>query len=88
MNIVVLGGGRVGSAIVRDLTAVDDFSVTVADVDPVAVDSLLEDGADGMCIDLSIPANVDRAIAGADLVVGAVPGFMGATLAIYTSETP
>lgn len=77
MNIVVLGGGRVGSAIVRDLTAVDDFSVTVADVDPVAVDRLLEDGADGMCIDLSIPANVERAIADADLVVGAVPGFMG-----------
>ena len=77
MNIVVLGGGRVGSAIVRDLTAVDEFSVTVADVDPVTVDRLLEDGADGMCIDLSIPANVERAIADADLVVGAVPGFMG-----------
>jgi saccharopine dehydrogenase-like NADP-dependent oxidoreductase len=77
LNIVVLGGGRVGSAIVRDLTAVDDFSVTVADVDPVAVDRLLEDGADGMCIDLSIPANVQRAIVHADLVVGAVPGFMG-----------
>jgi saccharopine dehydrogenase-like NADP-dependent oxidoreductase len=77
LNIVVLGGGRVGSAIVRDLTAVDDYSVTIADVDPVAVDRLMEDGADGMCIDLSIPANVARAIDHADLVVGAVPGFMG-----------
>lgn len=77
MNIVVLGGGRVGSAIVRDLTAVDDFSVAVADVDPVVVESLLEDGADGMCLDLSDPANVRRAIADADLVVGAVPGFLG-----------
>ena len=77
MNIVVLGGGRVGSAIVRDLTAVDDFSVTIADVDPVVVDRLIEDGADGMCIDLSEPSNVERAIAHADLVVGAVPGFMG-----------
>jgi len=77
LNIVVLGGGRVGSAIVRDLTAVDDFNVTVADVDPVTVENLLEDGADGMCIDLSEPANVARAVAGADLVVGAVPGFMG-----------
>lgn len=66
-----------GSAIVRDLTAVDDFDVTIADVDPVAVDRLLEDGADGMCLDLSDPANIDRAIADADLVVGAVPGFMG-----------
>ncbi|GMV07866.1 MAG: saccharopine dehydrogenase [Gemmatimonadota bacterium] len=66
-----------GSAIVRDLTAVDDFDVTVADVDPVTVERLLEEGADGMCIDLSDPANIDRAIADADLVVGAVPGFMG-----------
>jgi lysine 6-dehydrogenase len=77
LNIVVLGGGRVGGAIVRDLTAVEDFSVTVADVDPVAVDRLMEDGADGMCLDLSDPSNVDRVIADADLVVGAVPGFMG-----------
>lgn len=77
MNIVVLGGGRVGSAIVRDLTAVEDYAVTIADVDPVAVEGLMEDGADGMCLDLSDPANVERAIADADLVVGAVPGFMG-----------
>lgn len=61
----------------RDLTAVDDFDVTIADVDPVTVDRLLEEGADGMCIDLSDPANIERAIADADLVVGAVPGFMG-----------
>jgi len=73
----VLGGGRVGGAIVRDLTANDDFTVAVADVDPVAVDRLMEDGANGMCLDLSEPANVARAIADADLVVGAVPGFMG-----------
>lgn len=51
--------------------------MAVADVDPVAVDRLMEDGADGMCLDLSEPANVERAIADADLVVGAVPGFMG-----------
>jgi lysine 6-dehydrogenase len=74
---VVLGGGRVGGAIVRDLAAQEDFKVTVADVDPVTVDRLLEDGADGMCIDLSDPENVGRAVAEADLVVGAVPGFMG-----------
>lgn len=73
----MLGGGRVGGAIVRDLTAVDDFTVTIADVDPVAVDRLMEDGANGMCLDLSDPSNVARAIADADLVVGAVPGFMG-----------
>lgn len=74
---MVLGGGRVGGAIVRDLAVRDDFKVTVADVDPVTVDRLMEDGADGMCINLSDADNVGRAVQNADLVVGAVPGFMG-----------
>ena len=42
MKIVVLGGGRVGHAIVRDLAAEEDFSVLVVDVDPVAVERLTE----------------------------------------------
>jgi len=77
LEIVVLGGGRVGSAIVRDLAAVDDFSVTVADVDPVALERLEEDGARGVPVDLSRESNVAAVVADADLVVGAVPGFMG-----------
>lgn len=79
LKIVVLGGGRVGHAIVRDLAAEDDFSVIVVDVDPVAVEQLTEFGADGIVADLSGPDTVARALAAtdADLVVGAVPGFMG-----------
>jgi len=69
----------VGHAIVRDLAAEDDFSVVVVDVDPVAVEQLTEFGADGIVADLSVPDTVGRALAAteADLVVGAVPGFMG-----------
>lgn len=77
MKIVVLGGGRVGGAIVRDLAAVEDFDVLVVDVDPVVAERLTEHGADGVVADLSDPDNVAKAVAGADLVVGAVPGFMG-----------
>lgn len=68
-----------GHAIVRDLAAEDDFSVVVVDVDPVAVDDLTEYGADGIVADLSQPDAVARAVGAtdADLVVGAVPGFMG-----------
>lgn len=77
MNIVVLGGGRVGSAIVRDLTAVDDFDVTVVDVDPVTVERLEGVGAEGMLADLSSGGAVAGAVSDADLVVGAVPGFLG-----------
>jgi lysine 6-dehydrogenase len=77
LNIVVLGGGRVGSAIVRDLAAEDDYDVLVVDLDPVAVERMTEFGADGVVADLSKSKTVARAVRDADLVVGAVPGFMG-----------
>ena len=77
LRIVVLGGGRVGGAIVRDLAAEEDHSVLVVDVDPVRVERLTEFGADGVIADLSATKNVSKAVADADLVVGAVPGFLG-----------
>ena len=77
LRIVVLGGGRVGSAIVRDLAAEEDFSVFGVDLDPVRVERMTEFGADGLVADLSELSNVSKAVADADLVVGAVPGFMG-----------
>jgi len=67
----------VGHAIVRDLAAVDDYKVFVADVDPVALGPLEAAGATGICIDLSTEENVAEVVADADLVVSAVPGFMG-----------
>jgi len=73
----VLGGGRIGGAIVRDLAAEDDFDVLVVDVDPVRVERLTELGADGVIADLSDGRNVTKAVSDADLVVGAVPGFLG-----------
>jgi len=73
----VLGGGRVGGAIVRDLAAEDHFSVLVVDVDPTRVERLTEYGADGVIADLSAAKNVTKAVADADLVVGCVPGFLG-----------
>ncbi len=66
-----------GGAIVRDLTAVEDFSVTVADVDPVALDRLAAAGAKTLTVDLSDADNLADAVQGADLVVGAVPGYLG-----------
>ena len=77
LRIVVLGGGCVGSAIVRDLAAEDEYSVRVVDLDPVQVERMTEYGADGVVADLSELSNVSKAVADADLVVGAVPGFMG-----------
>jgi lysine 6-dehydrogenase len=62
---------------VRDLVAEEDFSVLVVDVDPVRVERLTDLGADGVIADLSTPKTVSKAVQDADLVVGAVPGFLG-----------
>lgn len=77
MNIVVLGAGRIGSAIVRDLAAEASFSITVVDLDPTAVERLHGLGVQASLTDLSNPDKVAEAVQGADLVVGCVPGFMG-----------
>ncbi len=74
-RIVVLGGGRVGSAIARDL--VDSaFEVTVVDHDAQAQDRLVAAIAFQQA-DLRDPAEVSRIVAGHDLAIGAVPGWLG-----------
>jgi saccharopine dehydrogenase-like NADP-dependent oxidoreductase len=76
MRIVVLGAGRVGSAMVRDLAR--DFEVTVADVSAEALATL--DNLDGVTTqraDLGSDAAVRELVAGHELAVGAVPGPMG-----------
>ncbi|MBT8336088.1 MAG: saccharopine dehydrogenase NADP-binding domain-containing protein [Gemmatimonadetes bacterium] len=77
MQIVVLGAGRVGGAIVRDLSEEAEFSVAVADLDPLATDRLSGLDVEVRLHDLSHPSGVAESIKDADVVVGCVPGFMG-----------
>ena len=74
-HIIVLGAGRVGAAMARDLAKDGEFQVTVADVSEAALGRL--QGVGTRKADLSNAAGVAAAVEGADLVVGAVPGFMG-----------
>jgi saccharopine dehydrogenase-like NADP-dependent oxidoreductase len=73
MKLAVLGAGRVGSAMVRDLA--DEFEVTVADRSEEALEAL--DGVAKVRADLGSQEEIRRVISGHDLVVGAVPGPMG-----------
>jgi saccharopine dehydrogenase-like NADP-dependent oxidoreductase len=75
IHVVILGAGRVGGAMARDLA--EDFKVTVADRSESALAKMRDAGLATRVADLSLPAGVKGAIADADLVVGAVPGFMG-----------
>jgi len=78
MNIVVLGGGLVGGPMAMDLAADDDIQVTVADIDPGALGRLQRAaGVEVVQQDLADAEAVRALVSGFDMVVSAVPGFMG-----------
>lgn len=79
-NVVVLGGGLVGSVIARDLSNEPEFRVSVVDVDEgtlAAASKRCGPSVKTVRSDLSVPANVAASVREADLVVGAVPGWLG-----------
>ena len=79
-SVIVLGAGRVGAAIVRDLAADPALEVAAADVSPAALRRLearVDGDVDTLAIDLGDPSELARALAGRDLAIGAVPGPMG-----------
>lgn len=78
MKVVVLGAGRVGSAMAADLARDRTFDVCVVDRDPQSLERLRErHGVRGERADLASPQAVEHVVRPADLVVSAVPGFLG-----------
>lgn len=77
MKVAVLGAGRVGNAIARDLNEEKGLKVEVFDFSQKALDFLSEKGIQTKKIDLSTKEGISNAVKGADIVVGALPGFMG-----------
>ncbi|MFT5286838.1 MAG: lysine 6-dehydrogenase [Planctomycetota bacterium] len=77
-QIIVLGAGRVGSAIALDLGGDSNFAVTVADFDTGRGERFQSvDSVQFVQADLSDATDVQKLVAPFDLVVGAVPGWMG-----------
>lgn len=78
MRVVVLGAGRVGGAIVRDLAKDGEFQVRAVDCVEGALARLSGlTGVETARADLADPAAVRELVRDADMVVGAVPGDMG-----------
>jgi saccharopine dehydrogenase-like NADP-dependent oxidoreductase len=78
MNIIVLGAGLVGKPMAMDLAADLQFKVTVADIKAEALASLAASHpVTTIQADLSDPAVVKEMVTPFDLVLDAVPGFMG-----------
>ena len=75
-KIIVLGAGLVGSAIAIDLKKY--FNVTSVDVNPSNLKKLKDDyGIDIIKADLSSEKEIKKLVKDFDLVIGALPGFMG-----------
>jgi lysine 6-dehydrogenase len=78
MQITVLGAGLIGSAIISDLAQEADCEITAVDLDPGSLERVRAKApARTVCADLLEDGVVARVVGDADLVVCAVPGFMG-----------
>jgi saccharopine dehydrogenase-like NADP-dependent oxidoreductase len=78
MNITVFGAGLIGKTIAKDLAQEADLAVTVVDRSGQALDRLAAEAPiRGVCADIRQPGKIAELAAPADLVVCAVPGFMG-----------
>ncbi len=83
-KIVVLGAGLVGRAIAIDLAK--SFDVTSVDLSAEALANLQVRGIKTIKADLSEINNLATIISRYDLVIGAVPGFMGLQTALTVAE--
>lgn len=77
MKVIVLGGGLVGTPMAIDLAKDQEFDVTVVDKDKKICEKLNGIGIKTIVRDLSVPDSVKDVIKDSDIVLSAVPGFMG-----------
>lgn len=88
MKITVLGAGLVGKAIAIDLAQEPDWQINVVDVQPqVLADLQRKHGIQGILADLSRVEFIPDLVGDADLVIGALPGFMAFKMLKTVIET-
>ena len=74
-KVIVLGAGLVGKAMAIDLSK--DHEVTSIDINPEALNEVAQYGIKTQVVDFSNLSLLTSILQPFDLVVGAVPGFMG-----------
>src|SRR5690606_27319995 len=75
MKIAILGAGMVGSTIAKDLAK--NFTITSIDINDKNLRALNKYGIDSLLYNLSATKGFPKLLKPFDLVVSAVPGFMG-----------
>ncbi len=71
-QVVVLGGGKIGSTVAELLHGCGDYNVTVADRDPAPL-TQLSPGIGRAAVDIGDPVALDTLMAGAFAVISAAP---------------
>lgn len=78
MDILILGGGLVGGPIALDLSKEKDFTVSVADLNKDALERIEgKNGIRTVVADVTNHGALKELLDSCDLVVNAVPGFLG-----------
>jgi lysine 6-dehydrogenase len=78
MKITLLGAGLVGGPMAKDLAADKGTKVLAVDIDHKALFKLRNTRrVKTLRADISDPETVERTVQGADMVISAVPGFLG-----------
>lgn len=78
MRIIVLGTGLVGGAMVKDLATDKDFEIIAVDADQTNLDKLKNIAkVKRIKANLSDESTLAKLVLDSDLVIGALPGFMG-----------
>ncbi len=76
-NVLVLGAGLVGRPIALDLAKSGEFRVSTADTNADSLDKFATTNIRAIIFDISQKEKLLQLLKGFDLVVNAVPGFMG-----------
>ncbi len=76
-KVIVLGAGLIGKPLAIDLAKDENFDVAVADINWENLESIDNNKLAKRHVDLSDPSELKKVIVDFDLVVNAVPGFMG-----------
>ena len=74
-KIIVLGAGLVGGVMAEDLSK--NHEVTSVDISQKNLDKIKSNNIKKICLDISKSKSLKNVIKDFDLVIGAVPGFMG-----------
>ena len=74
-KIIVLGAGLVGGVMAEDLSK--NHEITSVDISQKNLDKLKSNNIKKICLDISKSKSLKNVIKDFDLVIGAVPGFMG-----------